>query len=874
MSERQMSPEKLREFRLNDFVKGIIRGATGLKEKSDDSGTNTVSVAEFNATQEMLRGSIEKAMSEGFALREIIEKLKPALDSGEYKLEPHEDQLNLTALLRSCAMVEGSEEEGQKEKINEVIIKDIEETKTVAEPVRVNFSMVPPDDLPGPQVDREKSTGTGIEKRTLPRTEELISLLQNFDQMEEGDRYYRIQYDAGLAGQDPKIAERMRKKEYDMFVIPELQVMILVCDEEGNSTFVVRRPCLSQEDLQQKMAGNKIDSSAGDDPRFYAGLKKSQLYNLVNEEDRNASIVVEVEWNSEEWADDILDAITAPMINAGGEISFGDIAETAGRVEENKRLVHDFLGKIDTAELRYVDIDKSYDVFLMEFGLTKEKCSRHVFSHLLFSFLESNIGFSPRKLAQDFLIKTSDEDLKKLAGNILYDKFLQECDIRRETWRPNAFRVVLKEECDKRGIVRDFKINEMLRGQIRVYLDKWTVEQLLSVNYNSLYDRLAAEGVLNTEQISRSQIAHLLDQVRRSKGIKKREIASADILKKVDDFFDLERIPGSADLLEVDLRKSGPVIYKQFLEHTGLTEEQYSYRAFNTKLTRERKGKGIELHDKTAELMKTYFEARDASEPDSVANSDLEQIYQDFLQKNNLEATVDLRSRFSKNRVGYLDRIGKRSKESQKKLLVDNFFLGLSLSQLGIGQRMNRERTQTLYEQCLEKTGLAQEEYSFAAFQVKLIRERNAKQERGGAPDREADLMRAYFEAKDVTEPGAVVNSDLIGQMYQEFLQENSLESSEDLRHQFRRNRLSHLGRKGLRAAESRTKSLTDNFFLGLSLSQLGIGQSMNIERTRVLYKKCLEETGLTPEEYSFSAFNNKLTRARIVRARGNNGND
>ncbi|MFZ2190526.1 MAG: hypothetical protein WA057_06800 [Candidatus Magasanikiibacteriota bacterium] len=644
MPERQISPEKLREFRLNDFVKIVIRGARGLKEKSDVSGTNSVSVAEFNSTQERVRGEIEKAMEEGFALREIIEKLKPALDIAEFKLEPHEDQLNLTALLSSCSTVaEGGEEGERKEKINEVIVKDIKEAKNTSEPVRINFSMVPPDDKPGPQVDQEKSVDTGIEKRTLPRTEELISLLQNFDQMKEGDRYYRIQYEPNLAELDAKISGRMRKKEYEMFVIPELQVMILVCNEEGNSTFVIRRPCLSLVDLPHEMNGQKVEPPSGDNPLFYAGLKKSKLHSLERNEHNPNGVVISVEWDDTEWADKVLDAITMKFDNEQS-LSFDEINSLVGaNTETNKGRINEYLSCISDQELRYIDVNKHYRLFLEKNGLTIDDCPKITFAKNALIQLEVRLQFSPIKLAKEYLLEKSYKDLTELDPLILYRYFLQIYDIKEETWSYNSFGMLLRMVCEERGVIRKSEIDKSLKDRVRKFLEDLEPVELLALTYKQLYDKLVADKILREGELTIIQVKDVLKHFRHEKGVRKHVISNRELRQKVKVFFRISR----------DSKKSVRELYIGFLNENGLTEDDYSYRAFDAKFFRERKNNsvgGVEVEKRDDakerptpnELANNFISGLDPSwvaSKERFLDLDAPKLHRDFLMLNGINST-------------------------------------------------------------------------------------------------------------------------------------------------------------------------------------------------------------------------------------------
>ena len=80
----------------------------------------------------------------------------------------------------------------------------------------------------------------------------------------------------------------IRKESYEMFIIPSLEKMILVCDEEGNSTFIINR--LSET------------------PHFYYSLSKDQLKAL-----KDSELIDQIDWrNLDKWKEDLLNSLTKP----------------------------------------------------------------------------------------------------------------------------------------------------------------------------------------------------------------------------------------------------------------------------------------------------------------------------------------------------------------------------------------------------------------------------------------------------------------------------------------------------------------------------------------------------------------------------------
>lgn len=122
--------------------------------------------------------------------------------------------------------------------------------------------LVPPDPL---EVRRGESRGGQNEKRTYPRYRLTLEVLKDMGVDFTECRAYK-------GAVDP---ERMRGKSYIMIVATPIDRCILVCEEEGNRTFVIYN---------------------AEDPKKYGGMTKQELLSLKGSETQDLCWYTEEFW--------------------------------------------------------------------------------------------------------------------------------------------------------------------------------------------------------------------------------------------------------------------------------------------------------------------------------------------------------------------------------------------------------------------------------------------------------------------------------------------------------------------------------------------------------------------------------------------------
>ncbi|MDI6603327.1 MAG: hypothetical protein QME57_04475, partial [Patescibacteria group bacterium] len=191
---------------------------------------------------------------------------------------------------------------------------------------KVGEVLVPPD--PEKSII-ERGEESFLEKKSIPRIEILTQLLE-----ENGiptNRYFCIE---GVVNK-----EMMRKQSYRMFIIPPLEKMLLVCNEEDNATFVINK--VESPELFDKVSLEEYYSRTKNQLIFYCSLRKSQLKAL-----KKTGIVEQIDWSSNVgvWEEKILDVLTKPVNPKLKSISTAEICELIReKVREKVREKAEFL---------------------------------------------------------------------------------------------------------------------------------------------------------------------------------------------------------------------------------------------------------------------------------------------------------------------------------------------------------------------------------------------------------------------------------------------------------------------------------------------------------------------------------------------------
>lgn len=180
--------------------------------------------------------------------------------------------------------------EGEGEEKDPVVIKYIGET------------ILPTKDGKG----LENGSGNGYEKKIIPRLETLVEMI-------EKEGVSREDY-CCLAGKNKE--NMLRSESYVMVIIPELEKMVFVCNEEGNATFVIH-DAPDMEDLQKIKSGEETEMNERS-PEFYYRMTKENLRTL----NQAAEIVSVINWSENNWPERIEEELTKDLKNSltGAEI--------------------------------------------------------------------------------------------------------------------------------------------------------------------------------------------------------------------------------------------------------------------------------------------------------------------------------------------------------------------------------------------------------------------------------------------------------------------------------------------------------------------------------------------------------------------------
>lgn len=142
----------------------------------------------------------------------------------------------------------------------------------------------------GPEIGSEE----GMEKRLIPRFELLVKFLK-----ENG-----IKNDRYLCYKGENETSMIRSESYIMLVIPDLDKMVFLCDEEGNATYIIHK-APTKDEFEKLMHDEKIEESERQ-PQFYYRMSKADLQDLKKE----FGIVSCVRWNENKWLESVSDELT------------------------------------------------------------------------------------------------------------------------------------------------------------------------------------------------------------------------------------------------------------------------------------------------------------------------------------------------------------------------------------------------------------------------------------------------------------------------------------------------------------------------------------------------------------------------------------
>jgi len=96
----------------------------------------------------------------------------------------------------------------------------------------------------------------------------------------------------------------MRRESYVMFVIPDLKKLVLICDEEGNATYIIHNA--PTKDEFEKLKRDEEVAESERSPSFYYKMTKDDLQILMKE----LGIVSSIKWDEEKWLEKVEDELT------------------------------------------------------------------------------------------------------------------------------------------------------------------------------------------------------------------------------------------------------------------------------------------------------------------------------------------------------------------------------------------------------------------------------------------------------------------------------------------------------------------------------------------------------------------------------------
>lgn len=159
----------------------------------------------------------------------------------------------------------------------------------------------------------ERGAGTFREKGKIPRTKFFTELLE-----QEGVDLKECLH---LKGNNPK--GTIRKAAYEFFIIPPLEKMALICNEEGNASFIVH--------------------TVSETPEVFYSMNKDQLMAL-----KERGLVTKVTWPKKEeqrpkkeaqWLEEITEALTEKSKSLSAENLDGLIEEIKGRILQGQEKI-------------------------------------------------------------------------------------------------------------------------------------------------------------------------------------------------------------------------------------------------------------------------------------------------------------------------------------------------------------------------------------------------------------------------------------------------------------------------------------------------------------------------------------------------------
>ncbi|MEK9129955.1 MAG: hypothetical protein AAB526_00950, partial [Patescibacteria group bacterium] len=204
----------------------------------------------------------------------------------EYFKEPFDIEKILSCLIlkpeKNTITTELNESKEKKEKSQQIYI------------IKIDTVITPPDTQ---EMQITEQDGSFKEKQIINREGMLIKLLEENNMA--SDEYFCAQ---GKTGK-----QMMRKEEYKMFVIPSLGKMVLICNEEGNVTFVINEKIEAPKSFDLEEIKSFLETQKK--LEFYCSLTKDQLKTL-----EKIQLVNQINWSDEKkWKEDILNILTSKI---------------------------------------------------------------------------------------------------------------------------------------------------------------------------------------------------------------------------------------------------------------------------------------------------------------------------------------------------------------------------------------------------------------------------------------------------------------------------------------------------------------------------------------------------------------------------------
>ena len=176
--------------------------------------------------------------------------------------------------------------------------------------LKIDGTFVPPD-----EGEVAEGDNNGIdEKEPIPRTQYLIEVLSEIDQ-----EYVWLTGENSLG--------MVRERSYHVFIVPKLDKLILVCNEEGNSTFIYHNDSGVIEKERAGSLGEMEDQELLDFAKNFATSRsKKQLKKM-----KGVVSVLEYRYGVDGWKDRIREFLTTPA----DRIEFPGYKEQgAGNIED------------------------------------------------------------------------------------------------------------------------------------------------------------------------------------------------------------------------------------------------------------------------------------------------------------------------------------------------------------------------------------------------------------------------------------------------------------------------------------------------------------------------------------------------------------